>query len=268
MVKNIRAALLALGLMVACTATGHAAETVVTILTATVAGGWYPLGSALSSVYGKNIKGVTFTVQATQGSVENLRLLESGDGELAFTLADTLASAWAGDKEAGFSAPIVSLRGVARLYPLYVHLVASSQSGIKTLADLKDKRVSLGPEQSGSAVNATAILKAAGVPLGDLARVDHASVATAARMIEQGTLDAVFQTFTLGGEVFRHLLASGKANFVPIPPELIAKIGNPAYVGGTIPAGTYDGQRAEVPTVSIMTLLVTREAVGDDLPIR
>jgi len=255
-----------LALLCACVAAeARAAETVVTILTATTGGIWYPLGGALSSIYSKAIKGVSFTVQATQGSVENLRLLESGDGELAFTLADTLTDAWTGNKDAGFSAQLVRLRGVARLYPNYVHLYASKESGIKTLADIKGKRVSLGPEQSGSALNAAAVLKAASLTFDDLAKVDHASLVNSARMVGQGALDAAFSTVGLGTEYVRHLLYSGKVTFVPIPPEVVAKIGNPAYVAGTIPAGTYDGQSAEVPTAAVMTLLVTREGVRDDL---
>ena len=255
-----------LALLCACVAAeARAAETVVTILTATTGGIWYPLGGALSSIYSKAIKGVSFTVQATQGSVENLRLLESGDGELAFTLANSLTDAWTGNKDAGFSAPLVGLRGVARLYPNYVHLYASKKSGIRTFADLKGERVSLGPEQSGSALNAAAVLKAAGLTFDDLAKVDHASLVNSARMVEQGALDAAFSTVGLGTEYVRHLLYSAKVTFVPIPPEVVAKIGNPAYVAGTIPAGTYDGQPAEVPTAAVMTLLVTREAVSDDL---
>jgi uncharacterized protein len=89
----MRSDLLALGLLVGFAAPSRADETQVTILTSTTTGSWYPLGMALSSVYGNAIKVVSFSVQATQGSVENLRLLEAGDGELGFTLADTLASA-------------------------------------------------------------------------------------------------------------------------------------------------------------------------------
>jgi uncharacterized protein len=266
----MRSVLLALALLVGFVAPSHAAETLVTILTSPAGTAWYPLGTALASVYGDAIKGVSFTVQATQASVENLRLLEAGDGELGFTLADTLASAWAGDEEAGFSAPFVRLRAVASLYPHYVHLVASKESGIKTLADLKGKRVSLGPEQSGTALNAAAILKAAGLSFGDLARVDHALFNQQGRMIEQGTLDAAFQTAPIPAPVvwIRHIFFLGKATLVPIPPEVVAKVGNPAYVTGTIPAGSYDGQAAEIPTASIGALLVTREAVSDDLVYR
>jgi uncharacterized protein len=261
----MRSVLLALSVLFGFMAPSRAAETLVTILTATAAGGWYPLGTTLSSIYSKAIPGANVTMQATQGSVENLRLLEAGDGELGFTLADTLASAVAGDEEAGFSAPLVRVRGVASLYPLYVHLYANDQSGIKTLADLKGKRVSLGPEQSGTALNSAAILKAAGLSFGDLAKAEHEPFATAARMVEEGALDAAFHTFTPGGELLRHLLASGKIRLIPIPPEVVRKIGNPAYIIGNIPAGTYEGQRTEVPTAWIMTLLVTRAGISDDL---
>ena len=261
----MRSALLALGLVAGLAAPSHAAETLVTILTGGTSGVFYPLGMALSSIYGNAIKGVSFTVQSTNGSPQNLRFLESGDGELAFAQADTTADAWAGNKEAGFDAPFVRLRGVARLYPSYIQIVASNQSGITTVAELKGKRVSVGAEQSGTALNAAAILKAAGLTFADLAKVDHSPFGNSARMVDRGELDATFQTAGLGIESVRHLLASDKTRLVPIPPELVANIGGPVFLPGTIPAGTYDGQPAAVPTAVIMNLLVTREAVSEDV---
>ncbi len=261
----MRSTLLALGILVGFVAPSHAAETLVTILTGSTSGIYYPLGMALSSIYGKAIKGVSFTVQATNGSVENLRLLESGDGELGFTLGDTLANAWIGNNEAGFSAPFIRLRGIARIYPNYVQVVANNQSGIKTLADLKGKRVSVGAEGSGTALNAAAILKAAGVTFTDLATVDHSPFGTSARMVERGELDATIQSAGLGTESIRHLLASDKTTLVPIPSVVVANIASPVYVIGTIPAGTYDEQPAEIPTASIMNNLVTREAISENV---
>ena len=83
-------------------------------------------------------------MQATKASVENLNLLEAGRGELAFTLGDSLSDAWKGNEDAGFKAPLKKLRGVAAIYPNYIQIVALADSGIKTLADLKGKRVSVG----------------------------------------------------------------------------------------------------------------------------
>jgi TRAP transporter TAXI family solute receptor len=125
--------------------------------------------------------------------------------------------------------------------------------------------VSVGAEQSGTALNAGTILKAAGLTFADLARVDHAPFGNSARTVERGELDATFQTAGLGIESVWHLLSSGKTRLIPIPPDTVANIGGSVFVAGTVPAGTYDGQPAAVPTAVILNLLVTREGVSDDL---
>lgn len=257
--------LMALGVVLALAKPSHGAETLITILTGGTSGVYYPLGTTLSSIYTKAIPSANVTAQATHGSVENLRLLETANGELAFTLGDTLADAWAGNKEAGFDTPFAKLRGIARIYRNYIQIVASTQSGIKTLADLKGKRVSVGATGSGTALNAVAIFKAAGFSFDDLASVDHSPFASAVRLVEKDALDATLQSAGLGAESIRHLLASGRARLIPIPAEVVAKIGSPVYVAGTIPAGTYDGQTADVPTASVPNFLVTREGVSDQV---
>ena len=154
----MRAIFLALAALLALLRPSSAEETVITILTGGTSGIFYPLGMALSSIYGNAVKGVSFTVQSTSGSVENLRLLESGDGELAFTLADTLADAWLGNKDAGFSAPLVRLRGVASA----LSGITFTSSQAEEFGD-RDGRGSprasacrSGREQSGTALNAAA----------------------------------------------------------------------------------------------------------------
>jgi hypothetical protein len=261
----MRSILLALGLLAGFAGPGRAAETVITILTGSPSGIYYPLGTTLSSVYAKAMAGASITVQPSNGSVANLRLLEAGDGELAFTLGDSLADAWAGNKEAGFDVPFTKLRAIAKIYPNFIQIVASNQSGIKTLVDLKGKRVSVGAEGSGTALNAAAIFKAAGFTFSDLAKVDHTPFGSSVRLVEQGTLDATLQSAGLGVESIRHLLASGQATLIPIPVEVVAKVGSAVYVAATIPAATYDGQSGDIPTAVVMNFLVTREGVGDDV---
>lgn len=261
----MRSILLALGLVVTVAAPSRAAETQIAILTATPSGAWYPLGVTLSSIYSKAMRGANVTVQATAGSVANLRLLQSGDGELGFTLGSSLALAWAGSKEAGFDAPFAKLRVIARIYPNFLEIGASEGSGIKTLADLKGKRVSIGPEGSGTAVDAVAIFKAAGFAPGDLANFAPGPFAPSFRRVEKGELDAAMIEGGLEMELVRHLLASGQARLVPIPPEVIAEVTSQGYVAGIIPAGTFDGQPSDVPTTAVMNFLVTREGVSDDV---
>ena len=196
----MRSILLALALLVGFVAPSRAAETQVTILTSTSSGAYYPLGMALSSIYGNAIKGVSFSAQATQASVENLRLLEAGDGELGFTLADTLASA-VGNKDAGSD----RLRGVAALYPGYVQLVANKESGIKNSrgSEGQARLARTGTIGHRGSMPPT-ILKAAGLTFGDLARVDHAPYAEGGRMVEKARSTRLLLTAGLGIEIVRH----------------------------------------------------------------
>ena len=146
--------ILAAALVSSTIATSAIAQSNLIILTGSTSGVYYPLGSALSSIYMKSIPGIRTTVQVTQGSVENLRLLHAGDGEAPFSLGDTVSAAWKGNPEAGFPAPLSHLRGVAAIYSNHVQIVASETSAAKALTDLKGKRVSVGPKQSGTELNA------------------------------------------------------------------------------------------------------------------
>ena len=130
------------------TALPASAEQFINILTGGTSGVYYPLGIGLSNIWSKALPDAKISVQATKASVENLNLLQQGKGEIAFTLGDSLADAWNGNAEVGFKAKLDKLRTVAAIYPNYIQIVALADSGIKTLADLKGKRVSVGAPAS------------------------------------------------------------------------------------------------------------------------
>lgn len=240
-------------------------ETYVTILTGSTSGVYYPLGNALASIFMKAIPEARASVEVTEGSVENLRLIEAGDGELAFSLGDSASAAWKGIVEAGFPKPLTKLRTLAAIYPNYVQLVASKASNVVSLADLKGKRVSVGPRQSGTELNARAILGAAGLKYSDFAQVLYLPFGQSAKMMEKGELDATLQSAGLGVDSIRHLSSSVPITIVPIPPQVVARIGDPAYVARKIPARTYEGQVEDVETAAIVNFLITREGLATDL---
>jgi TRAP transporter TAXI family solute receptor len=230
--------LLALGIAIFASP-AVAADTNILILTGSTSGVYYPLGNTLSNVFMKSIPGARSSVQVTQGSVENLRLLEAGDGELAFSLGDTVSAAWKGNAEAGFKTPLAKLRGLAAIYRNYIQIVVSESSGITSLADLKGKRVSVGPKQSGTELNARLIFAAAGVRYQDFARTDYLPFGQSAKMIEKGELDATLQSAGLGVDSIRHLSTAVPIRLVPIPKDVVIKIGDPAYIPAVIPIRTY-----------------------------
>ncbi len=242
-----------------------AAPTFINILTGGTSGVYYPIGVGLSQLYGNGIEGSKTSVQATKASVENLNLLQAGRGELAFALGDSVADAWSGVEEAGFKAPLKKLRAIAGTYPNYIQIVANADSNIHTLADLKGKRISVGAPKSGTELNARAIFKAAGLSYEDMGEVQFLPYAESVELIKNRQLDATLQSSGLGMAAIRDLASTMKISFVAIPADVVAKIGNAAYQPATIPAKTYDGQDADVPTVAITNILVSHEGVSDDV---
>ncbi|TWC55280.1 hypothetical protein FBY04_11040 [Pseudomonas sp. SJZ080] len=259
-----RFALLAAATLAVATA-AQAAPVFINILTGGTSGVYYPIGVGLSQIYNDGIPGVKTSVQATKASVENLNLLQAGRGELALALGDSVADAKNGVEDAGFSAPLTKLRAIAGAYPNYIQIVASKESGIKTLADLKGKTISVGAPKSGTELNARAIFKAAGLSYEDMGKVQYLPFAESVELIKNRQLDATLQSSGLGMAAIRDLSSVMPLNYVAIPTEVVEKIGNPAYQGAMIPANTYDGQPEAVPTVAITNILVTRADVSDEV---
>ena len=240
------------------------AEDFITVLTGGTSGVYYPLGVAMTKLFTDKMKNVRPSVQATKASVENLNLLQQGKGEIAFSLGDSVALAWNGDAEAGFKSKLDKLRGVGAVYPNYIQIVASKESGIKTLADLKGKKLSVGAPKSGTELNARAILNAAGITYKDLGKIEYLPFAESVDLMKNRQLDATLQSAGLGVASIRDLSTSVEINVVEIPAAIVDKIGAP-YIKATIPAKTYGGQEADVATAAVVNYLVTRSDLSDEL---
>jgi TRAP transporter TAXI family solute receptor len=242
----------------------HAQQKFINVLTGGTSGVYYPMGVALSQIYSKAIPEAKSSVQATKASAENLNLLQAGRGEIGFSLGDAVSDAWKGNAEAGFKTPLKKLRGIAGIYPNYIQIVASADSGIKTLADLKGKRISVGAPKSGTELNARAILKAAGLTYKDFAKVEYLPFGESVELMKNRQLDVTLQSAGLGVSSLRDLASSQQIVVVPIPADIVAKVGDVAYQSAMIPAKTYEGQDKDVPTVAIQNFLVTNESVPTD----
>jgi hypothetical protein len=257
--------LLGLIVMLAGASAPVQAQQFINVLTGGTSGVYYPLGVALANIYAKAIPDAKSSAQSTKASVENLSLLQTGRGEIAFTLGDTLSQAWRGDTEVGFSKKLDKLRDIAAIYPNYVQIVATGDSGIKSLADLKGKRLSVGAAKSGTEINARAVIKAAGLTYDDLGKVEYLDFGASVDLMKNRQLDATLISAGLGVSAIRDLATSVDIVMVPVPADIVAKIGDPAYQPAVIPAHTYNGQDAEVPAISIQNYLVTSSDLKPDL---
>ena len=262
--RMLAAAAFALGLAPGLTAAPAKAQEFINVLTGGTSGVYYPLGVALSEIYGEKIEGARAQVQATKASVENLNLLQQGKGEIAFALGDSVKLGWEGDTEAGFPGKLDKLRGIAAIYPNYIQIVASQASGVKTLADLKGKSLSVGAPKSGTELNARAIFAAAGMSYDDLGRTEYLPFAESVELIKNRQLDATLQSAGLGVASIRDLSTSLPINVVAVPAADVEKIGSP-YITATIPAGTYEGQAEDVATAAVGNMLITHADVSDEI---
>jgi TRAP transporter TAXI family solute receptor len=242
----------------------RAQQKFVNVLTGGQSGVYYPMGVALSQIWGKALPDAKVTVQSTKASAENLNLLQAGRGEMALTLGDALSDAWKGDKEAGFNAPLTKLRAVAGMYPNVIQIVANADAGIKTLADLNGKRISVGAPKSGTELNARAVLKAAGLSYSDFGKVEYLPFGESVELMKNRQLDVTLQSAGLGVASIRDLATAVKIVVVSIPPDVVAKIGDAAYQPTMIPANTYTGQTEAVPSIAIKNFLVSHEGVPAD----
>jgi TRAP transporter TAXI family solute receptor len=239
------------------------AQDFINVLTGGTSGVYYPLGVALSKVFSEKVQGSRPSVQATKASVENLTLLQQGKGEIGFTLGDSLAMGWEGNEEAGFKSKLDKLRGVTAIYPNYIQIVATKESGIKSLADLKGKRLSVGAPKSGTELNARAILQGAGLTYKDLGKVEYLPFGESVELMKNRQLDATLQSAGLGVSSIRDLSTSVPIVVVEIPTAVVDKVGTP-YVKVTIPANTYEGQTEAVQTAAVVNYLVTHSGVKDE----
>jgi len=237
----------------------------ITIATGGTAGTYFPLGGALADIWNKNIPKMNATAQSTGASIANINLLKGNNVDIVFTQNDVANYSYNGTELLKGQA-YKDLRGLACLYNETIQLVALESSGIKTIADLKGKKVSVGAAGSGTEANARQILEAAGLTYNDI-RVQYLSFSESANNMKDGNIDAAFNTAGIPTAAIQDLSVSKKMVLVPIDGEVAAKLmaKYPFYALQMVPAGTYQGQTKDVTTVAVKSMLAVSSKMSEDL---
>jgi uncharacterized protein len=235
-----------------------------TVTTGGKGGIYYVYGAALAKVITRHLPGYRATAGESTGAVENLLRLRDGKADIALTLGDTALDAVEG-REA-FAKP-VPLRAIAQIYRSYVQVVAADGSGIRSLADLKGKRVSVGSPDSGTEVVAERVLKLARIDSHKAIERKQLGVAESAAALGNGSLDAFFWTGGLPTAAVSDLARAHHVAFLDLGAlarPLRERYGG-VYEDASIPAGTYEGVSAPVPTFSIPNYIVVSEKMNGGL---
>lgn len=239
------------------------AKEFITVATGPTSGVYYPIGGAFATALGA--WGYKTSAEATNATGANIQLILDGDAEIAIAMQDAVMQAYTATGAYEGSAAADSLRALMRLWPNYVQLVTTSNTGIRSVEDLRGKRVGVGAANSGVEINARMILAAYGMSYDDI-QPDYLAYGEAIDNMKNGQCDAVFVTSGLPNSSVMELSVSYDMVVVPIDGEGRDKLVEeyPYYAKATIPANTYNNKE-DVESVFVYNIMLVRKELSDDM---
>lgn len=232
------------------------------------AGTYYPVGGLIANIIsatGGGVAGLVATAVASNGSVANINAVNGGSSESGFSQSDVAYWAYTGTGLFEGKGKIDGLRAIATLYPETIHLVARKDSGIKSVKDLKGKRVSLDEPGSGTLVDSRIVLAAYGLSEQDV-KAEYLKPGPAGDRLRDGALDAYFFVGGYPTGAISELATSSGISLVPITgPEADKMLSQYQFFAkDTVPAGTYK-EVPETQTISVNAQWVTSAKQPDEL---
>jgi hypothetical protein len=236
------------------------------IATGGTGGTYYPLGGILAQALTEKVPEVVTTAQAGQASVANCNLIRDKQIESAFVQSNVAYNAYAGVDQFK-EKPAKNLRLIASLYPETIQIVARADSGIKTVKDIKGKRLVPGDRGSGTEVDTLNVLGVYGFTYKDFAGVDWLGFSGAAQRLQDKQADVTFTTAGWPTAAIQELAISAKIMLVPIDEPKIKELTTkyPFYSRIIIPKGTYKDQEKDVATITTMAQWVVGAEVPDEV---
>lgn len=236
----------------------------ITILTGGSSGVYFPLGGTLAKIY--QDVGAKSNSQSTSASAANATTLNQGKAEIGFTMGDAAADAYEGIDSFEEQGAQENIRSIAALYTNYLQIVATKDSGIETVADLKGKRVAVGAPASGTEIAAKRILGAYDMDYDDI-KADYLSFAEGVEGMKNGNIDAVVISSGLPNAGVLELATSKDVHIVEIGEDKVLEMQKdyPTFFPTSVPKETYDKMEADVPTLGVNNYLITHKDVSDEV---
>ena len=244
-----------------------AQQKAIAIGTGGTGGVYYPLGGGLANVLSKNLPGVQATAEVTGGSVDNLKLINSGQSELAFVMADAALDAFKGEDK--FRGSKVALQTLMVLYPNRMHVVTIEGTGIDKMSDLKGKRVSTGSPGSATEVMAFRVIEAGGLDKDKDMKRERLGVAESVNAIKDRKIDAFFWVGGLPTAAVTDLAATPGVKMKMIDhSEVVDKMNakhGKLYAASLIKAGVYPSQDKDNKNTVVWNILVANASLSDEM---
>jgi uncharacterized protein len=259
--KKLFGACVAVLFLVGAVASASAADNLV-LATGGTAGTYYPFGGAMAKIWNSKIKDMNVTAQTSGASAENVRLVNKKEVELALVQSDTLDFAF--NATEAFKEPLKGMSAIAVLYPEIIQVVVGAASPIKSVADLKGKRVGVGAPGSGTEANFRQLLDAYGMKKEDV-NFQFLSFAESAEAYKDKHIDAFIVTAGIPNAGIMDVATQNEIRILDIPADVAAKLTQkyPFLAAVKIPANTYKGQTAEVSTVAVNAVLIAGAGLSE-----
>ncbi len=250
--------------MLAC-GFANAQQRTIAIGTGGTGGVYYPIGGAIANLLSKNMPNTQATAEVTGGSVDNLKLLGSGQSEIGFSMVDAAVDALKGEDK--FKGNKVPLRTLMVLYPNVMHVVSIEGTGVEKVSDLKGRRVSTGSPGSATEVMAFRVIEAAGLDKDKDMKRERLSVAESVNALKDRKIDAFFWVGGLPTACVTDLAATPGVKIKMIDhSDLVAAMNakyDNLYSTSVIKAGTYPGQDKDNKVSAVWNILVTNDKMSD-----
>ncbi|HUF51810.1 MAG TPA: TRAP transporter fused permease subunit [Longimicrobiales bacterium] len=248
----------------ACDGGDPAAQRFYSIGTAGTGGVYYPLGGTLANRLSARDPLRTYTAEVTGGSVENINRISNGEMELGFTISTSAYEAYHGGQD--FPAPLTRLRVVAPLHANVTHVLVSARSNVRSVGQLRGRRVSVGAPGSGTEQVARQLLDIHELTYADV-QTRHLSFTESVSALADGAIDAAIISAGYPASAVLESMTTGRSRLLAIDSTHVRLMRerHPYYSAAVIPAGAYPGVTAGVPTVSVLNWLVARDDLADDV---
>lgn len=268
-------AALAAAALAVCLAAGHLFKSagrdagpniqVLTIGTADSGGTMYPVGRAIAQILNEAVPTLKINISASQGSLFNVRGLQSGQVDMALVSADVAYSAYSGTG-AFQNEPAAGLRAIGAVYLSYSNWLAADTSGLVYVHDLLDTRVSVGPQESTTEASALMALRVLGID-GTNTRLEHYGLGSGSDALKQGQIDAVHGFAGIPIKSMAELADAQPCRLLLYTDEELEQIlsQDSRFVKAVIPAGTYNGQTEPVETFGVKCLLCVSASMDEAL---
>jgi len=259
--KKVFGVCVAVLFLMGAVATVYAADNLV-LATGGTAGTYYPFGGAMAKIWNSKIKDMNVTAQTSGASAENVRLINKKEVELALVQSDTLDFAF--NATEAFKEPLKAMNAIAVLYPEVIQVVVGAASPIKSIADLKGKKVGVGAPGSGTEANFRQLLDAYGMKKEDV-NAQFLSFSESAEAYKDKHIDAFIVTAGIPNAGIMDVATQNEIRILNIPADVAAKLTKkyPFLAAVKVPANTYKGQTAEVSTVAVNAVLIVGSSLKE-----